>query len=115
MARMVARGDTGSTVLNVQRKLNVLGYNVDEDGVFGRNTKAAVRHFQSEVGLDTDGIVGEETHGALDELLADEWVVEEWDIEEWYVDGEEDDDLEGRDTDDVDRSDDEEEEEEELV
>jgi lysozyme family protein len=115
MAKTVEKGDSGSTVLGVQSKLNALGYDLAEDGRFGRNTKAAVRHFQSVVGLSTDGIVGPNSHAALDAYINDGWVVEEWDLEEWYVEGEDDEEdsfdesEEGEDdTDDTDDSGDEE-------
>jgi murein L,D-transpeptidase YcbB/YkuD len=103
MPKMVSKGDSGHAVLEVQQKLNALGYNLDEDGIFGRDTRAAVRHFQNVVGLDTDGIVGPDTHSALDAYVDDEWVVEEWVVEEWYVEGEDDEE----DEEDHDESDDE--------
>ena len=38
MATKLWRGNTGSSVLDLQQKLNRNGYSLDEDGVFGSNT-----------------------------------------------------------------------------
>lgn len=42
----------------------------DIDGIFGSNTDAATRDWQSRHGLDVDGIVGNQTFGAADGHLA---------------------------------------------
>jgi len=58
-------GDRGSDVLLLQRRLNQLGSNVGEDGIFGTGTRAAVVAFQGANGLRPDGVVGEKTRAAL--------------------------------------------------
>lgn len=97
MSKTVAKGDTGNTVLQVQSKLNQLGYDLSADGIFGRNTKAAVRHFQDVTGLQVDGIVGPNTHAMLDSYVNDGWSVEEWDVEEWHAEDEEEEESEEED------------------
>jgi murein DD-endopeptidase MepM/ murein hydrolase activator NlpD len=53
-------GSQGDLVVQVQRALHV-----DDDGIFGVQTDAAVRSYQQARGLDVDGIVGLATWGAL--------------------------------------------------
>jgi peptidoglycan hydrolase-like protein with peptidoglycan-binding domain len=49
-------------VREVQHKLNRLGYGAGAlDGLFGPRTEAAVRRFQADSGLETDGAVGPQT------------------------------------------------------
>ncbi|MGE5560624.1 MAG: peptidoglycan-binding protein [Chloroflexota bacterium] len=56
----------GPDVLAVQERLIQLGYDPGPaDGVFGPQTEAAVRAFQSDSGLTVDGIVGPQTYRAL--------------------------------------------------
>lgn len=38
---------------------------IDADGIFGKNTAAAVKQYQKTKGLSVDGIVGHSTYGAL--------------------------------------------------
>jgi hypothetical protein len=57
------RGDSSELVRLVQRKLRV-----EQAGVFGPKTEAAVRVFQRERGMVADGIVGPKTWVALDTL-----------------------------------------------
>lgn len=58
--RMLRRGDTGSDVADLQRKLGIA-----DDGIFGPQTDAAVRAFQQAHGCQVDGIVGPQTRAAL--------------------------------------------------
>ena len=60
-------GSSGDDVLDLQKRLNATGYgyNLDEDGIFGNNTLAAVKDYQQRSGLDVDGIVGTNTWGSL--------------------------------------------------
>jgi N-acetylmuramoyl-L-alanine amidase len=57
----------GDDVRELQATLNNLGFNAGRvSGVFGGQTDQAVREFQKNVGLDSDGIVGETSIQALD-------------------------------------------------
>ena len=49
----------------IQQALANNGYTVDVDGVFGVGTEQAIRQFQADHGLETDGIVGQSTFYAL--------------------------------------------------
>jgi cell wall-associated NlpC family hydrolase len=51
---------SAATTLAVQRALGI-----SADGVFGRQTRRAVRAFQAAHGLEVDGVVGPQTLGAL--------------------------------------------------
>lgn len=63
---MVAYGSQGSAVKQLQNELNKRGYTLDEDGIFGKKTRAAVRDYQKKNGLTmVDGIAGNETWGSL--------------------------------------------------
>jgi hypothetical protein len=57
---VVKRGDRGSAVRAIQRKLGITA-----DGVFGPMTERAVKRFQRRHDLVPDGIVGPITRGAL--------------------------------------------------
>lgn len=62
------RGDEGPQVLAAQELLLAAGFTVGEkgaDGVFGRDTEAAVRALQEARGLAPDGVVGPLTWQAL--------------------------------------------------
>ena len=61
------RGARGNEVAGFQRALSQFGYPLDEDGMFGPATEAAVRRFQADRGLAVDGIVGPATREALSE------------------------------------------------
>lgn len=67
----VRKGDSGSKVKEIQRKLNELGFSVGNvDGIFGSKTLAAVKNFQKSRGLTVDGIVGTNTAKALEISLS---------------------------------------------
>jgi hypothetical protein len=61
----VSYGSEGRDVTELQKLLNKNGYSLDEDGVFGSKTQAAVRDYQKKNNLAVDGIVGNNTWGAL--------------------------------------------------
>jgi len=55
----------GDHVRALQQALTKAGFPVNVDGAFGSSTDAAVRQFQQQKGLTTDGIVGPATRSAL--------------------------------------------------
>ncbi len=62
----IRKGDSGSKVKEIQRKLNEYGFSVGNvDGIFGSKTLQAVKNFQKSRGLVVDGIVGNATAKAL--------------------------------------------------
>ena len=67
----VYSGSRGESVKTLQEKLNAKGYNAGSvDGIFGRNTRAAVIAFQNANGLAADGIVGKLTWAKLYDTTA---------------------------------------------
>lgn len=63
--KLIRNGASGDDVADVQRRLKDLGFATAVPGVFDASTQAAVRAFQQQRGLTTDGIVGDETWDAL--------------------------------------------------
>lgn len=64
--RNLSQGSSGGDVKWVQEKLNYLiGSGLDTDGIFGANTRNAVRAYQSRYGLAVDGIVGPATRNSI--------------------------------------------------
>lgn len=67
--RIIGIGDTGNDVAALQGCLFANGYDLEYcggcDGIFGEGTEYAVKSYQREKGLDVDGVVGEDTWGAL--------------------------------------------------
>ena len=65
-AVVLKQGSTGSTVSTMQKKLKNWGYYKGAvDGIFGSQTREAVKYFQRKNGLTVDGIVGKNTLKAL--------------------------------------------------
>jgi len=58
-------GSRGDEVRRLQTQLNRYGANLAVDGVFGNQTLAAVKKYQSAHGLASDGVVGDLTWGRL--------------------------------------------------
>ena len=59
----------GHDVFVLQRALGALGFNCAHiDGIFGATTEMALRKFQMNMGLPTDGIAGAYTYAALQRL-----------------------------------------------
>src|ERR671935_27116 len=66
--KVIRPGDVGEPVRDVQHRLIALGHRIDPtelDGSFGPTTQAAIRAFQQQRGLPTDGLVGTATWGEL--------------------------------------------------
>ena len=60
------QGNSGDAVRTIQTKLKRWGYyNGNIDGIYGKQTTAAVKYFQQQNGLPADGICGEKTLAAL--------------------------------------------------
>lgn len=60
-------GDEGPEILDIQQRLTELGFTLPsaEAGTYGEETREAVRAFQAQRSLRTDGIVGPDTWGQL--------------------------------------------------
>ena len=69
---LLRKGDRGDDVKLLQHRLNLLGWQLTEDGIWGVQTDSAVRGYQYRSGLTVDGIVGAKTRAALirDAILA---------------------------------------------
>ena len=64
-------GTTGSSVTDLQKALNQLGYDAGTaDGNYGAGTTAAVTAFQKDKGLTQDGVAGPTTLTAINTALA---------------------------------------------
>lgn len=61
----IRRTSNGNTVTILQSLLKSLGYSIQVDGAFGRQTEDGVKWFQALRGLEVDGIVGPKTWNAL--------------------------------------------------
>ncbi len=60
------QGDQGEDIASIQAQLNALGYDAGSaDGDFGEATASAIVKFQSDRGLDNDGVIGTDTYRAL--------------------------------------------------
>lgn len=62
---VIRRNSRGNFVTILQYLLNMYGYNLTADGIFGSATANAVRQFQTNNNLVSDGIVGRNTWSAL--------------------------------------------------
>ena len=69
---LLRKGDKGDDIKLLQHRLNILGSQLTEDGIWGVQTDSAVRGYQYRAGLTVDGIVGAKTRAALirDAILA---------------------------------------------
>ena len=69
---LLRKGDKGDAVRLLQHRLNILGSQLTEDGIWGVQTDSAVRGYQYRAGLTVDGIVGPKTQASLirDAILA---------------------------------------------
>jgi hypothetical protein len=62
---LLKRGSRGDLVVWAQERLVGAGFSLPVTGVFGKQTRAAVRAFQEGRGLPADGVIGTTTWGAL--------------------------------------------------
>lgn len=67
--------------LEIQQKLNKVGYSLAEDNIYGQATHKAIGDFQSKNGLEVDYLFGKASFAKLDELIAkknsnsgDDWI-----------------------------------------
>ena len=69
---LLRKGNTGAAIKLLQHRLNLVGSQLTEDGIWGVQTDSAVRGYQYRAGLTVDGIVGAKTRAALirDAILA---------------------------------------------
>ena len=69
---LLRKDDKGDDVKLLQHRLNLVGNQLAEDGIWGVKTDQAVRNYQYKAGLTVDGIVGPKTQAALikDAILA---------------------------------------------
>ena len=66
--QVLSLGQSGTMVYIVQKMLNSLGYELEEDGTFSESMEQAVKAFQStRENLVVDGIVGYHTMKEMDE------------------------------------------------
>ncbi len=77
LVRTLKRGIAGPDVRYLQRRLKVLGLDVDVDGSFGPGTEAAVRQLQEAFGYTVDGIVGKGTHTLINAQIGHGWKASE--------------------------------------
>jgi N-acetylmuramoyl-L-alanine amidase len=70
--RTLSQGSKGAEVKDLQKRLTQLGYQVGKvDGIYGKNTAAAVTRFQKNRGLKADGVAGEKTIKELKRLTGE--------------------------------------------
>ncbi|WP_129600834.1 M14 family metallopeptidase [Anaerophilus nitritogenes] len=76
--RILKKGLQGTDVMEIQALLKKIGYDPGPiDGIFGIKTEEAVKNFQKNNGLTSDGIIGPKTYEALEPILLgyDEYIV----------------------------------------
>src|SRR6056297_2347453 len=64
-ARPLSLCDEGPLVVQLQDLLDAIGIPVETTGRFGASTEVGVTDFQTSVGLEADGVVGDDTWDAL--------------------------------------------------
>ena len=62
---MLKNGSKGEEVKELQKALVNAGYNIKVDGIYGKQTEAAVKEYQQKNGLKVDGLAGKQTKGSL--------------------------------------------------
>ena len=67
----VHKGNRGADVTALQTALEGLGYTLTVDGIFGSQTDAALKQFQTAHGLEADGVCGAITWAAIQAVNAE--------------------------------------------
>lgn len=68
--RTLRYGMSGTDVMEMQATLRKIGYNPGPiDGIFGAQTRSALRRFQRRFGLEPDGVAGPMTWRAMERFL----------------------------------------------
>lgn len=57
-SNLLRKGDSGDSVKLLQTRLNMAGYGLQLDGIFGPLTESTLKSFQQKAGLHVDGIYG---------------------------------------------------------
>lgn len=70
--RLVVPHMKGARVRKLQEDLVKVGIDIEVDEIFGSDTDAAVRKFQSDRGLEIDGIAGPITQATLAQIIRDQ-------------------------------------------
>jgi peptidoglycan hydrolase-like protein with peptidoglycan-binding domain len=70
---ILKQGTKGDEVKELQGKLKQLGFAVEPDGIFGKQTHAAVITMQTVFGYDIDGDVGPATQKLVDQQVGYGW------------------------------------------
>ena len=73
LKRNLKQGADGADVKYLQRRLQVLGFDVKADGQFGEGTDQAVKKLQTAFGYTIDGIVGPGTHKPINAQIGHGW------------------------------------------
>jgi len=73
LKRNLKQGADGADVKYLQRRLQVLGFDVKADGQFGEGTDQAVKKLQTAFGYTIDGIVGPGTHKLINAQIGHGW------------------------------------------
>lgn len=66
MSQVIKAGQQGAEVVQLQQKLEKLGFPLTTDGIFGPNTRVSVEELQAMFGYNIDGAVGDATTQLID-------------------------------------------------
>ncbi|WP_168190069.1 SpoIID/LytB domain-containing protein [Caloramator sp. E03] len=73
ISRSLSKGSKGNDVLLLQKYLKMLGYQLDENGVFDNKTNLAVVDFQKKNNINASGIVGVKTVAAINKAIMNKY------------------------------------------
>ncbi len=82
---MLKQGDRGAEVVDLQKKLVQLGYEIEVDGIFGPITRWAVLNVQAMFGYDIDGLVGPATGLLIEAQHAYGWNLKRPNAQRWAL------------------------------